>query len=160
MKKIFVLFLFIWSSFTFAKYEDLYKVIVKEENNNLQFIIEKYNSKYTVTNFSNENDAKKYFEDIPLAFKDIDITITDIYEHKILRHTGHFTARAVRTDNQTKKGFIGVFWFNNSVRIISFSNYEEAKNLSKYLDVNKFFSSFNENYLTQKLIQEALVDSL
>lgn len=158
MKKVLILFFFICTSIAFAKYEDLYKIVINEKKDGVQFTIEKYNSKYSVTNFSNEKNAKEYFEDIPLMFKNIDLTVTDIYEHKILRHSGHFTVKAVRTDDNTKKGFIGVFWFNNSVRIISFSNHEEAKNLSKYLDVNKKFSSFNENFLTQKLIQEAFTD--
>lgn len=163
MKKIFVLFLIICSSFVFAKYEDMYNVKIEKEENKVYYKMNSNPSysecEYAIFYAPSKEKAKEGFEKMSIFSSEYSMEKNkkniDIIEHKILSNSGIFIFSALDGVDKKSTYYLILFWSNTEIRMFGFTKVSEAEKFFKYLDVNNLFASSAESLYIKSTILKA-----
>lgn len=163
MKKILILFFFICTSITFAKYEDVYNVKIEKKGVHTSYKMS-FSSSYTECSYSvspapSKEKAKEAFEKMPALFSNYYIKKNNrefnIIEHKIFSNSGVFIFGALDKVDKKPTHYRVVFWTKAEIRMFGFVKASEAEKFLKYLDVNDLFSSSAEELYIKATILKA-----
>lgn len=163
MKKIFVLFLIICSSFAFAKYEDIYNVKIEKEENKVYYKMNTNSSysecEYGILSAPNKEKAREAFEEFPISISKYSMEKNkknlNVIEHKILSNSGIFIFSTLDGIDKKSTYYLVVFWLNTEIRMFGFTKVSEAEKFFKYLDVNNLFASSAESLYIKSTILKA-----